>query len=965
MKNKLTALILVLTLSFSLLSGTAWAVDDEDLTDAGYVLLDTEEDFSVWTKSTNTDVSPKWYAWSGSNGQYDSGNTGIKNSFSNLAILCSSSGTLKFDWVVGSIANFGFFAYRLNADLTSSGAVTGLANNSYTGDESGSENGIVVEEGDVLYLTFFKNNFDRHDLLKDGATVSNIRLVKGGNITLQSSDDTLGTVSTADALENLEAGTVITVTATAAEGQFAGWYETIGGTTRLVSMETVFEYTVSEDAVLEARFIELADNAVATFNGVEYSDLQAALDAAGASGNASQVILQQNAAVDDLEIPANVTLLIPYAEDDEGVDFNSQQKLVETVKKGLAYRTLTVNGNLTVKGTILVNGRLGSSSTAHQGSIAGDYGRMILNGVTTVESGGAFKVVGMVTGNGEIIAENGSAVYQPFEITDWPGGSTGLGLYTEGQEFPINQYYIQNIQVALTLEYGSSMNAYAYLLVPSSSLAVQVTMEGLIGPTNKAFFQMNEGSSLSLEYVPDTYQTAVTVHGDVSLKAFSISAAGQSISTENVICPIPGSFSITAAEGATVSIENDFKLLPGAELIVEDGASLTIADGATIEVYGADDFTPFFSTYREVPNTSSESRVTPDTGAHVVIDGELINNGTIKVSDTEEGLVDTTDAAISGSGEIKETSVGKLVLHYQANGGEGTMADQRLTYGMSGKLNKNTFTKAGHDFRGWSAKNDVDYNPLNGSASLIDDEVSFALLPNVRIDELTLYAMWAENGAIVYTVSFLDEDGETVLVPAKTVEANDAVVRPDDPEKDGFDFDGWYNGETAYDFDAPVTGNLTLTAHWTAAAPAQSLTEEDFVDMTKAAAAVAIDPEQDGVFTVTCPKACVVIIETDKGGVKSYEKVLYTEKVAENTYSFEAHLTEGQKVLVALKGDINGDGGVDLKDAMLAMQTYSQAYTATALEQVIGCFADGPMSLKDAMIIMQIYSKAAAPGDLW
>ena len=142
------------------------------------------------------------------------------------------------------------------------------------------------------------------------------------------------------------------------------------------------------------------------------------------------------------------------------------------------------------------------------------------------------------------------------------------------------------------------------------------------------------------------------------------------------------------------------------------------------------------------------------------------------------------------------------------------MADQRLTYGMSGKLNKNTFTKAGHDFRGWSAKKDVDYNPLNGSASLIDDEVSFALLPNARIDELTLYAMWAENGAIVYTVSFLDEDGETVLAPAKTVEANDAVVRPDDPEKDGFDFDGWHNGETAYDFDAPVTGDLTLFAGW-------------------------------------------------------------------------------------------------------------------------------------------------------
>ena len=36
-----------------------------------------------------------------------------------------------------------------------------------------------------------------------------------------------------------------------------------------------------------------------------------------------------------------------------------------------------------------------------------------------------------------------------------------------------------------------------------------------------------------------------------------------------------------------------------------------------------------------------------------------------------------------------------------------------------------------------------------------------------------------------------------------------------DPIRDGYQFDGWFTGNTAYDFSKPVTQNLTLTAKWT------------------------------------------------------------------------------------------------------------------------------------------------------
>ena len=41
-----------------------------------------------------------------------------------------------------------------------------------------------------------------------------------------------------------------------------------------------------------------------------------------------------------------------------------------------------------------------------------------------------------------------------------------------------------------------------------------------------------------------------------------------------------------------------------------------------------------------------------------------------------------------------------------------------------------------------------------------------------------------------------------------------AALRPNDPTKDGYIFNGWYDGDTEYDFTGLVTGKITLTAKW-------------------------------------------------------------------------------------------------------------------------------------------------------
>ncbi|MBH9980629.1 MULTISPECIES: InlB B-repeat-containing protein [Bifidobacterium] len=46
------------------------------------------------------------------------------------------------------------------------------------------------------------------------------------------------------------------------------------------------------------------------------------------------------------------------------------------------------------------------------------------------------------------------------------------------------------------------------------------------------------------------------------------------------------------------------------------------------------------------------------------------------------------------------------------------------------------------------------------------------------------------------------------------------VQRPSpDPTREGYQFDGWFTGNIAYDFSKPVTGNLTLSAKWTLVDP--------------------------------------------------------------------------------------------------------------------------------------------------
>ncbi|RJE88885.1 hypothetical protein D3P07_13065 [Paenibacillus sp. 1011MAR3C5] len=106
-------------------------------------------------------------------------------------------------------------------------------------------------------------------------------------------------------------------------------------------------------------------------------------------------------------------------------------------------------------------------------------------------------------------------------------------------------------------------------------------------------------------------------------------------------------------------------------------------------------------------------------------------------------------------------------------------------------------TKTGFTFSGW-------YTDI-----ALTDEYHFSLPVT---GDLTLYAKWT---MISYTVVYDSTGGSAIA--SETVKYGDSIAIPDQPTKKGYTFEGWYTDKElteSYDFNLPVTGDLSLFASW-------------------------------------------------------------------------------------------------------------------------------------------------------
>lgn len=146
---------------------------------------------------------------------------------------------------------------------------------------------------------------------------------------------------------------------------------------------------------------------------------------------------------------------------------------------------------------------------------------------------------------------------------------------------------------------------------------------------------------------------------------------------------------------------------------------------------------------------------------------------------------------------LRNFSAGEaLVVTFHANNGTEDTAQQKV-YGGKAALKANTFTCENKIFAGWAAA--ADGEVLYQDGERITTETS-----------LDLYAVWAD----AYTVTF-DNDGTTATVMTPRNGAIGSRI-PADPSREGYTFDGWFNGETKLTAETVISGDSTYTAKWTA-----------------------------------------------------------------------------------------------------------------------------------------------------
>ena len=151
--------------------------------------------------------------------------------------------------------------------------------------------------------------------------------------------------------------------------------------------------------------------------------------------------------------------------------------------------------------------------------------------------------------------------------------------------------------------------------------------------------------------------------------------------------------------------------------------------------------------------------------------------------------------------------LGEMTITFDPNGGTLTSpAEVKVPLVPGSMLSQPTDpVRQGYNFTGWFIDKACTM-PYNFSDTVMNNF-------DPTGSPLILYAGWSTVPVTTYTVTFNANGAPNP--PAQSVPAGTAATRPADPVKTGYTFGGWYNGAAAWNFNDPVTANLTLTAQWT------------------------------------------------------------------------------------------------------------------------------------------------------
>lgn len=485
------------------------------------------------------------------------------------------------------------------------------------------------------------------------ATVTFQPAVNGGSYTVD------GEAITADRTKTQSSMTAYRVAATPNAGyQFMGWCDTTSG--KCISVAPKTELSFDSGCTVTAKF---ASKELALFeaNGQIFDNLGKAVAEAEKKQSAIITLVSSGKITGKYMIPSNVTLLIPF--DEGGTLYKDTPGYVDTYNSSRsAFRTMTMapGSSITVNGAISVGGKH-TYQMGKQGP-SGPYGQidMAEGSSITLNNGANLYAWGYITGDGAITAASGSKVYEYFQLRDWRGGTATKSMNDNKEKvFPISQYYVQNIESALTIQSGSQESTY--LTVHAKVAGTASAKIDFIGDANSgSLFKIANEGKLTKKYDPETDRITYTTTGSASLESLTLSVAGYNFNSSAYVLPINNNMTLEVLSGR-VAVNCDAALLPGAQITIAQGAELNVSSGKSLYVY---DLAQWKKGYAYNSNDSGYAPVLyspTKTGTRKLTNAKIDVNGKL----TAIGSVYTTE---SGANICSSEGTGRFIQ----TGGPGT-----------------------------------------------------------------------------------------------------------------------------------------------------------------------------------------------------------------------------------------------------------------------------------------------------
>lgn len=650
--------------------------------------------------------------------------------------------------------------------------------------------------------------------------------------------------------------TAYQVVATPADGyQFMGWYDV--SNKKYISTSAKAALNIDSDCTITARF---ASKTAALFEtgGQPFDNLGDAVTYAQANGQSKITLAADGSISGSYTIPAGITLLIPF--DAAGTLYTDAPAAIRTTPESKPFRTLTMSEgtSITVNGAISLGGRYFAAAGSQQGRPVGDYGyiKMADNSSITVKNGGKLYAWGFISGSGSVLAESGATVYEFYQIADFRGGSASANM--GNKVFPFSQYFVQNIEVPLTLNAGANEQVYSGVFAMSSTFTTAINFIG-----DNGMFKLTSGS-FTKDYDEKTDRLVFTVNGEAALNTLSLKLAGQSVNSASYVLPITNNITINIQSG-NVTINQDAALLAGVEVNIAEGAGLTVANGKNIYFYDSDEWNSdnfvwgpckFKSVayapgkaYNRTNNDLVDAKMdvngsvtaigaiyTTEGGADICSSngtGKYIQQGTpgtetetyqYNANGNKAVTIPITAAKLHNAGDSYTGTAGskagdtyvyangkwalrgnEITITFDPNGGAGSMEPMSVNPGVGNKLIDNTFTRENYTFTGWNTAKDG-----TGKTYADGETVNFSA-------DTTLYAQWTQNPVITF-----DANGGKGTMGTQTVKPNEATdLTANSFTRADYDFTGWNTAKdgtgTAYADKTNITTNenVTLYAQWT------------------------------------------------------------------------------------------------------------------------------------------------------